>query len=658
VPNFVAFFPSREAAQPPTAFSALERIFRAPLRADDVRTDVLRGATLLRTRSAGMSPRFRASEDGAGWIVVKGQIFDVRSETPLVELEELLQRFLAEDLADLNRYEGTFALAAWDARRRQGWALNDQASMLNLYYGEQDAGLYVATNAFSLACALGLGLNPHGVQELLARNALLAPTTMFAGLRRVNVGEHIRYRAGTLAHGEHWNKYEPEADYRSVREAADAAAGVVGDRVARYAAVAGGPVVCDLTGGLDSRLIASTADAAGLKPAVTVNGPPDREDVRIAHQVASAMQWGMKYFNTPLLWRVEITPDMRRELLYRTNGELPFSEAYHHLLSRPQLASQFDLHLMGNGGELLRYFPWSQEFFGIGRRRLASVNRLLDYRFLGGAPPPSLFSQNWLPALRSRLGARIEAICGEQPGTRTTQQLDAVYVWKMTGHSSVYISAVYDWLPSVAPLLSAGLVKASVSMPWKMRLTSQLQRQMIYATSARAAGIATVYGATAEPTSFKNVHLAAWQSAKRAAHLFEKLDSVLLRGTLTERSPSKRAALEEHKSFLMHQAERLLTPKSMLSRALYTTEGLHKTLSGSDEDRQARYSVIMRLATVEALCRELGFEPEEDFLSTAPMEQAEDLSVEELQLVRDYEELNKKRQTLPEQMDREIRATS
>ena len=175
-----------------------------------MRTDVLRGATLLRTRSAGMSPRFYARE---------------------------------------------------------------------------------------LARALGLGLNPHGVQEFLARNALLAPTTMIAGLRRVDVGEHISYRAGTLAHGEHWNKYEPEADYRSVREAADAA--VVVDRVARYAAVAGGPVVCDLTGGLDSRLIASAAEAAGLKPAVTVNGPPAREDVRIAHRLASAMQWEMKYFNTP-----------------------------------------------------------------------------------------------------------------------------------------------------------------------------------------------------------------------------------------------------------------------------------------------------------------------------------------------------------------------
>src|SRR5215203_2545337 len=37
-------------------------------------------------------------------------------------------------------------------------------------------------------------------------------------------------------------------------------------------------------------------------------------------------------------------------------------------------------------------------------------------------------------------------------------------------------------------------------------------------------------------------------------------------------------------------------------------------------------------------------------------ERLDDLSVEELQLVRDYEELNKKRQTLLEQLDRKIRS--
>jgi hypothetical protein len=35
----------------------------------------------------------------------------------------------------------------------------------------------------------------------------------------------------------------------------------------------------------------------------------------------------------------------------------------------------------------------------------------------------------------------------------------------------------------------------------------------------------------------------------------------------------------------------------------------------------------------------------------------DDLSLEELQLVRDYEELNKRRETLLEQMDRKIRAS-
>jgi hypothetical protein len=53
--------------------------------------------------------------------------------------------------------------------------------------------------------------------------------------------------------------------------------------------------------------------------------------VRIAYQLASVMQWDMRYFNTPRLWTAEITPDMRRELLYRTNRELPFAAVYHHL---------------------------------------------------------------------------------------------------------------------------------------------------------------------------------------------------------------------------------------------------------------------------------------------------------------------------------------
>ena len=144
---------------------------------------------------------------------------------------------------------------------------------------------------------------------------------------------------------------------------------------------------------------------------------------------------------------------MCRELLYRTGGELPFTEVYQHLLSRPRLAQDFGLHLMGGGGELLRYFPWGQEFFGVGRGRLANVERSLDYRFLDVAPPPLLFSRNFLPALRSPLGAHAGAICRDQPGARTTQQLDGCAPAERGGREGGGFDAVDDapYEPSPTP---------------------------------------------------------------------------------------------------------------------------------------------------------------------------------------------------------------
>jgi hypothetical protein len=154
-----------------------------------------------------------------------------------------------------------------------------------------------------------------------------------------------------------------------------------------------------------------------------------------------------------------------------------------------------------------------------------------------------------------------------------------------------------------------------------MRLTSQLQRQTIYALSPRAAGIVTVYGATAEPTSFKNAHLAALQSARRGLHLANKLDRIVLKGVFAKRRSASTPAAQEEMPFLTREfRESLLAPEKMLSHALYSPEGLRRVLSGSDEDWQTRSYLILKLATVEELCRELGFEPERDFLTSAPME--------------------------------------
>ncbi len=611
--DFVAFFPAAECFTVPGSFAELACDLRGPLAAETVESEVVHRAALLRsTESGNRSPlSFHARADGAGWIVIKGIIFDAQTPASSDVPQEMLDQLIAEGPGDLNRYEGNFALAAWDAHNRRGWAFNDQLATMNLYFGEHDGGLYVGTTALPLARALGLALDPASVQEFLARGSLSAPATMFRGLQRSNVGQHARYAEGRLSLCRHWYAYASETSLPH-REAVAKVADLATDRVSRYAAGAG-TVISDLTGGLDSRFVASALERAGPNFIVTVNGSPALEDVQIAHKVAHATGWPLPYFNTESLWTIPIDPAMRRELTFRTNGELPFTSLYHQLLSRPILAGLGELHVIGIGCDLLRYLAWNHELFTIGRRRPANIERAIRYRFLQIPPPPALFPKDWMPSYRRRLANQIAAICNEFSGTQNTQQLDAVQIWKDTGHGSLYITAAYNWLPTGAPMQAAGFIEAAIALPWQYRVTTQFQRRVIQQLSPRAAAVITNYGSTAEPVRLSNLHLEARHTARRAAHLGRKLEKVLLKGRISRAAASgTRSRSEVYPPFLTDEFRQFLCPDRMRSGALYEPEVLRAMLDGNPATAAP---VLLKIATIEQLCHELNVAPDATFLT-------------------------------------------
>jgi hypothetical protein len=606
--DFCVFFPAKHSSQTllasvPSSFSELDRILYDPLRADKVWSHVIGGASVLLSKAFGKGPQFYAQPDGSGWIVVKGIMADVCSETPTVDLAQLLEQITKEGPGNLNRYEGVYAVAAWDAHKGQGWAFNDQVSSLNLYYGEHDGGLYVSTMGLALARVLGLKLDPYSVQEYLLRTCVLAPESMFAGLQRVDVGEHIRYRAGKLYKGAHWHPYAPRAYYRSIVEAAEATAALTIDRISRFGEIAN-PVISDLTGGLDSRLLSSAVDAARLEVAVTVNGPPESEDVRISHKIAEAMDWNMRFFDIQSLWSDSITPGMRRELVYRTNGELAFTEIYHHLLSRPLLRQEFNLHIIGIGAELGGTHTWE------GGLKMRYGSPVLE------TPSAELFAHCNYLGFCSRLKSRIQAHSCQNLGALMTQQLDATWIWKMTGHASLYLSSVHNWLPSVAPMLGAGVVQMTTAMPARWRLASQLQRQVIACLAPRAARIESwdspqqEYRGTAQP-GLRTMTLDMYRYTKRIAKAVER--RVLKR--ITSRRPGRTITLVTQGRVPVFTPEfrHFLDPETMYSRALYAPDGLRHILSGNETEWYSRIFQIVGLAQVEQLCRELDFRPEPDF---------------------------------------------
>jgi hypothetical protein len=568
------------------------------------------GAWVATTSSPAHTPSVFEAPDGSGWIAVKGIVFDVTTDEPRVDLESLWRRFTAGAPLDWNQFEGTFALAAWDGVRRRGVAVNDQTSQLNLYYCEDPGYVYVTTSALPLARALGRGLDAAAAREFLARGALTAPSAMFEGFKRLNVGERLEHSGSASRIDRHWY-YPRELEPWSFERAAEEAAGFSSDRIRRYAAASGGGIIMDLTSGYDSRLLASAADHAGIQPAVTVNGDPDDEEVVISKRVADATGWPMRHFDPGEVWTRPVDADARRELTYRTDGNLPFAEAYHQWVTRPALGGEFAAHTAGVGGEFIRYHPWGQEFLGIGRRRQANVDNILKYRMLHDGPPPrGLFDGDWYSRFRRDLRARVVSVCGELPGSLTTPQLDAVHVWKQTGHPTLYLSAAFNWLPATVPLMGAGFTTVGMTTPWQYRLTARLTRRVTHMLCPRAAAVVTRYGGTAGPVGPSNLHLHLYQPIKRLGHLAGKLEMVMLRGALTKRI--RRSAPVINVPYLTNEFRSFLSPGMMASRAMYSPDGLCRVLDGRAGESPAR--LIIRIASIEQLCRELDFSPAAGFI--------------------------------------------
>jgi hypothetical protein len=534
-------------------------------------------------------------------------VHDIRTDRA-ADAENILDALSVDD-PDFNRFEGEFAAVVYDARRDVTCGFNDHTSLLHLYYVECGGNVYFTTAPLATARVLGLGLDPASVREFLARGQVMCPRSMHKGMNRLSLGEHVRLGRGTLRLGRHWSPYHEPISHRNKRVAAEKTAEALVGVAKRYAIR--GPLVPDLSGGYDSRLVTAALARAGATFTVTVNGHDKHPDVVIAQRVARAAGWPLRHYGAK--FSGQMTEEIRREVAYMSRGELDALFLYLHLQTRPVLARDHVAHIQGGGGELLRNFPWGQEFAGIGRRRRASVDRVLRYRLLNSRVlSDALFVKPYRSLVYEDLRARMSAVIDEGVGTLTTQQLDAVYLVRLTGHLGGYTSSLFDLLPSGVPLMQRTMVEHAVSLPWTMRLSAGLLRQTIALLHPQAAAVETTYGSTAGPVSLSKLPMETRQAFGRLRHLADKVDGVVFGGKFgrvvrvqrTEpKAPDPPFRTDEFREFL--------TPARMYSAGLYIPREIATLVS----DPETPMAALSRIATLEHVCREIGAQPGFDVLT-------------------------------------------
>lgn len=217
------------------------------------------------------------NEDGSLWVVFNGEIFNylelreqllslghhfrTRSDT-----EVIVHAWEEWGEGALDRFNGQWAFALWNARTRELVLARDRVGVRPLYYAERDGQLWFGSEAkviFAMAPELPRAFDVRGLEQCFTWWTMIAPRSAFAGVCEVRPGHVRTYK---LAHREQaWSVEEhavwtPEltGDFSGrLADAEDAVLAALERATALRMLRADVEVGSYLSGGLDSSLIAT-----------------------------------------------------------------------------------------------------------------------------------------------------------------------------------------------------------------------------------------------------------------------------------------------------------------------------------------------------------------------------------------------------------------
>ncbi|HVY49727.1 MAG TPA: asparagine synthase (glutamine-hydrolyzing) [Minicystis sp.] len=223
--------------------------------------------------STGQQPL--SNEDGSLWITFNGEVFNYVELKG--ELERLGHRFRTKSDTEVivhayeawgdacfARFNGQFAIALWDARRRRLVFARDRLGVRPLYYTEHGGRVVFGSEVKAMFAgdpSLPRALDPIGLEETFTFWSIVPPASVFRGVVELPPGHVRTYEGGAASEHAFWRARYPELGDGGFRGSLDDAIEAVRaalDEATRLRMLrADVPVGSYLSGGLDSSLVAA-----------------------------------------------------------------------------------------------------------------------------------------------------------------------------------------------------------------------------------------------------------------------------------------------------------------------------------------------------------------------------------------------------------------
>jgi asparagine synthase (glutamine-hydrolysing) len=321
--------------------------------------------------AGGAQPIF--NEDGSIVLVCNGEVYNYRAlRTELqrcghrfraeVDIEVLVHLYEEFGPALLDRLEGQFAFALYDAHRRLLLLARDPAGVAPMFYVWRSNTLLFASEIKALIGhpLVERRIDLTGLDQVVTLPGPVSPRTLFADVRSLPPGHYLLVRDGDLVERAYWDLDYPLASDTDSRAEPD-----IDDLCERLRTavatrlIADVPVGLYLSGGLDSSLIAAlSADI----DRVSGDGAGQRHGFSIgfeASEIDESDQQSLIADNLQLIHhrRVFTAYDLEARLRQAVrHAEAPLKESYNTCslaLSQLVRANGFKVVLTGEGADEL-----------------------------------------------------------------------------------------------------------------------------------------------------------------------------------------------------------------------------------------------------------------------------------------------------------------
>lgn len=239
-------------------------------------------------RAGGHQPM--TNEDGSCWIVFNGEVYNHKSLRSLLEdrghrfrtscdTETILHAYEEFGPACVERLEGMFAFAIYDAKRRELFAARDRLGKKPLFYTTLDGVFQFASELPGLTRAHGWRgeIDLTALEGYLSLGYFLAPATIYRDVFKLRPAHWLRVRDGRVEVQRYWDVTEFDTDQRPVDELLQdidqTLRTAVQDRLESEV-----PLGAFLSGGIDSGLVVSyMAEALGDRLVTATVGFGERQ---------------------------------------------------------------------------------------------------------------------------------------------------------------------------------------------------------------------------------------------------------------------------------------------------------------------------------------------------------------------------------------------